>query len=113
MNYIYLAVGLIAGIFFLGKARSTSRRKMIPYEVTRELKSSNRMDEYNRWCNSESKADVIVGMGLILFGFSVTFADTNPVITNILSILSLIVFVVGYIMRFINNKKHLGHLFVK
>ena len=49
MNYIYLAVGLIAGIFFLGKARSTSRRKMIPYEVTRELKSSNRMDEYNRW----------------------------------------------------------------
>ena len=26
MNYIYLAVGLIAGIFFLGKARSTSRR---------------------------------------------------------------------------------------
>ena len=52
-------------------------------------------------------------MGLILFGFSVTFADTNPVITNILSILSLIVFVVGYIMRFINNKKHLGHLFVK
>ena len=45
MNYIYLAVGLIAGIFFLGKARSTSRRKMIPYEVTRELKSSNRMDD--------------------------------------------------------------------
>ena len=113
MNYIYLAVGLIAGIFFLGKARSTSRRKMIPYEVTRELKSSNRMDEYNRWCNTESQADVIVGLGLILFGFSVTFADTNPVITNILSILSLIVFVVGYIMRFINNKKHLGHLFVK
>ena len=43
----------------------------------------------------------------------VTFVDTNLAITNIIAIISLIVFVVGYIMRIVNNKKHLNHFFVR
>lgn len=113
MNYVYLAIGLIVGAIFLGMAKNTRRRKAIPYEVTKKLKSSKRMDEYNQWCDAEAKADVIVGTGLILFGISVTFVDTSLVVTNIISIVSLIVFVIGYIMRIVNNKKHLNHFFVR
>lgn len=113
MNYIYLAIGLVVGAVFLGMAKNTRRRKAIPYEVTKKLKSSKHMDEYNQWCDTEACADTIVGAGLILFGLSVTFVDTNLAITNIIAIISLIVFVVGYIMRIVNNKKHLNHFFVR
>lgn len=113
MNYIYLAIGLVVGAVFLGMAKNTRRRKAIPYEVTKKLKSSRRMDEYNQWCDTEARADTIVGIGLIVFGFSVTFVDTNILVTNVLGIISLIVFVTGYIMRIVNNKKHLNHFFVR
>lgn len=113
MNYVYLAIGLIVGAVFLGMAKNTRRRKAIPYEVTKKLKSSKRMDEYNQWCDREAQADTIVGIALILFGLSVTFSDTSLAVTNIISIISLIVFVVGYIMRIVNNKKHLNHFFVR
>ena len=76
-------------------------------------KASKHMDEYNQWCDTEARADTIVGAGLILFGLSVTFVDTNLAITNVIAIISLIVFVVGYIMRIVNNKKHLNHFFVR
>ena len=113
MNYIYLALGGIIGAIFLGMAKNTKRRKAIPYEVTKKLKSSKKMNEYNKWCDTESRADVIVGVGLIIFGLSATFMDSNIALGNIIAIISLIVFVAGYIMRIVNNKKRLGHFFVR
>lgn len=113
MRYVYIAAGLILGIVFLGIAKNTKRRKFIPREVIKKLKSSNRMDEYNIWCDKEAKADMIVGIGFVLFGLSMTFADTNAALSNIGVIISLVVFLVGYIMRIVNNKKHLDHFFVR
>ncbi|MGN1048782.1 MAG: hypothetical protein ACI4QZ_09270, partial [Eubacteriales bacterium] len=75
--------------------------------------SSKKMNEYNKCCDTESRADVIVGVGLIIFGFSATFMDSNIALGNIMAIISLIVFVSGYIMRIVNNKKRLGHFFVR
>ena len=113
MNYVYLALGLIVGIVFLGMAKNTRRRKAIPYEVNKRLKSSKKMDEYNKWCDTEAKADTIVGTGLIIFGLSATFMDGSIALTNIIAIISLVVFVVGYVMRMANNKKRLGHFFAR
>lgn len=113
MSYIYLALGFVIGIIFIGMGKNARHRKAIPYEVNKKLKSSKRMDEYNEWCNTEATADTIVGCGLILFGFSATFTDSNAAVSGIIALISLAVFIFGYIKRLANNKKHLGHFFVR
>lgn len=113
MNYLYLALGLVVGIIFLGMAKNAKRRKAIPYEVIKKLKSSKHMDEYNEWCDRESLSDTVIGGGLILFGLSATFMDSSNAVSNIVAIISLLVFIVGYVMRVVNNKKHLNHFFVR
>lgn len=112
MNYIYLGIGIIVGIIFLGMGKNARNRKAIPIEVTKKLKSNKKMDEYNEWCNTESTADTVIAVSLFVFGISATFMDSNLLVANILSILSLIVFIVGFIMRMSNNKKHLNHFFI-
>lgn len=113
MNYIYFFIGLIIGIVFIGIGKNTRRRKTIPYEVTKKLKGSKKMDEYNEWCDTEAKADTIIGISLLVFGISSTFMDSVVWLGNIISIISLIVFIIGYVTRVVNNKKHLGHFFVR
>ena len=113
MNYLYLALGVIIGAMFLGMAKNCRKRKVIPYEVNKKLKSSKHMDEYNIWCDTEARSDTIIGIGFILFGFSATFMDSNALLSGIIAIISLIIFMVGYIMRIANNKKRLGHFFVR
>ncbi|MCQ2755128.1 MAG: hypothetical protein MJ231_08835 [bacterium] len=113
MNYIYFFAGLILGIIFIGIGKNTHNRKTIPYEVTKKLKGSKKMDEYNEWCDTEAKADTIIGTAFLVFGISSTFMDSVVWLGNIISIISLILFVTGYFIKVTNNKKRLGHFFVK
>ncbi len=113
MNYIFLIVGLIAGIIYLGIAKNINRRKTVPYEVTKNLRTHKRMDEYNEWCDTEVVGDRLVGIGFLLIGFSVTFMDSVPIVGGVLSIVALVLFILGYFKRINNNKKHLGHFFVR
>lgn len=113
MNYIYFFAGLIIGIIFIGIGKNTRNRKTIPYEVTKKLKGAKRMDEYNEWCDTDAKADTFIGTAFLIFGISSTFMDSVVWLGNIISIVSLVIFIAGYAIKVINNKKHLGHFFVK
>lgn len=113
MSYLYLAVGIILGIVFLGMAKNISKRKVLPPEVNKKLKNAKHSDELDAWCKVETASDIVVGTGFILFGISATFMDSNILIGNILAIISLLLFVGGYVRRIINNKKHLNHFFAK
>ena len=113
VNYIYLFAGLIVGIVFIGIAKNINRRKTVPYEVTKKLRAHKTMDEYNEWCAKEVLGDRLIGCGLIIFGISSTFFDSVLLLGGLLAVVSLGLFVVGYMMRIANNKKHLGHFFVR
>lgn len=113
MNYVYLIAGIVIGFVFIGMGKNTKKRKAIPYEVTKKLKSNKHMDEYNIWCDTESSANYTIGCSLIIFGISATFMDNNRLIGNILALISLILFVFGYFKKIINNKKRLNHFFVR
>jgi len=101
MNYIYLILGIILGIVFLGRAKNAKNKKFIPYEAKMKLKSKKTIDQYDEWCKKEA------------LGLSATFMDSSVAVGNVISIASLVIFVIGFIMRIINNKKHLGHYFTK
>lgn len=113
MNYIVLVAGLIAGIIYIGIGKNISRRKTVPYEVTKNLRTHKRMDEYNEWCDTEAAGDRLVGLGFLLIGFSVTFMDSISIVGGLLSFVALVLFILGYFKRINNNKKHLGHFFVR
>ncbi|MBE6900812.1 MAG: hypothetical protein E7479_09200 [Ruminococcaceae bacterium] len=113
MNYIYLILGIILGIVFLGRAKNAKNKKFIPYEAKMKLKSKKTIDQYDEWCKKEALGCRLVGIGFILFGLSATFMDSSVAVGNVISIASLVIFVIGFIMRIINNKKHLGHYFTK
>lgn len=113
VNYIYLFAGILLGIVFIGIAKNINRRKTIPYEVTKKLHAHKTMDDYNEWCEKEVRGDRLIGCGLILFGVSSTFFDSIPLLGGILAVISLGLFVVGYITRIVNNKNLLGHFFVR
>lgn len=113
MNYVYLIAGVVIGIVFLGMAKNTRKRKAIPFEVTKKLKSNKHMDEYNLWCDTECQSDTLIGLSLIIFGISATFMDNNRLIGNIIAAISLVLFIIGYFKKVINNKKYLHHFFVR
>ena len=113
MNYIYLLLGVILGVVFLGRAKNAKKQKFVPYEVKMKLKNKKNMEEYDEWCKGEANGCSLMGIGFIIFGFSATFMDSNTFISNILSIIALVVFIIGFFSRIVNNKKHVGHYFTK
>lgn len=113
MNYLYLILGLVLGIVFLGRGKNAAKKKFIPYEAKMKLKSKKTMEDYDEWCKKESLGCRLVGSGFIIFGVSATFMDSNALISTIIAVVSLVVFIVGFMMRVINNKKYLGHYFTK
>lgn len=113
MNYLYLLLGVVLGLVFLGRGKNAKKQKFIPYEAKSKLKTKKTIEQYDEWCEKEALGCTLMGSGFMLFGLSATFMDGNVTIGNILSVVSLVVFVVGFMMRIINNKKHLGHYFTK
>ena len=113
MNYIYLFLGLALGIVFIGRGKNARNQKFIPYEVKTKLKSKKTMDKYEAWCKGEATGCTLVGIGFIVFGLSATFMDSNALLSTIIAVVSLVIFIIGFMMRVINNKKHLGHYFTK
>ena len=113
MNYIYLILGVVLGIVYLGRAKNASKQKFVPYEAKMKLKTKKTMDEYAAWCHSEATGCTLVGLGFIIFGISATFMDSNALLSTVIAVVSLVIFIVGFMMRVVNNKKHLGHFFTK
>lgn len=113
MNYIYLILGIALGVVFLGRAKNARNQKFVPYEAKMKLKSKKTMDQYNAWCKGEANGCNLMGLGFIVFGLSATFMDSSALISTIISIASLVLFIVGFFKRVYNNKKHLGHYFTK
>ena len=113
MNYIYLILGIVLGIVFLGRAKNARNQKFVPYEAKMKLKSKKTMDQYNDWCKGESRGCSLIGLGFIVFGVSATFMDSNALLSTVISVVSLVIFIVGFFLRLYNNKKHLGHFFTK
>ena len=113
MNYIYLILGIVLGVVFLGRAKNARRQKFVPYEVKMKLKTKKTMEEYIDWCNREATGCVLMGGAFILFGVSATFMDSNAIISTVTALVSLVPFIVGFFMRIYNNKKHLNHYFTK
>lgn len=113
MSYIYLIVGIALGVVFLGRAKNARKQKFVPYEVKMKLKTKKTIEKYDAWCKNEANGCTLVGLGFIVFGFSATFMDSNAVLSTILAVVSLIIFIVGFMMRIYNNKKYLGHYFTK
>ena len=113
MNYIYLILGIVLGIVFLGRAKNARKQKFVPYEAKMKLKNKKNIEQFDEWCKKEAFGCNLVGSGFILFGFSATFMDSNLLVGNIIAVVSLVVFLIGFMTRIINNKKHLGHYFTK
>ncbi|MBR5310047.1 MAG: hypothetical protein IKU42_02850 [Oscillospiraceae bacterium] len=113
MNYIYLALGIILGIVFLGRGKNAKNKKYIPYEVKTKLRTKKTMEDYEDWCNREAKGCKFMGIGFMLFGFSATFIGSNGLVSTIIAVISLVVFIIGFFTRIYNNKTHLNHYFTK
>ena len=113
MNYIYLILGVVLGIVFLGRAKNAKNHKFVPYEAKMKLKTKKTIDQYDEWCAKEAIGCRLVGTGFILFGLSATFMDSTALLSTVISLASLVIFIVGFFMRIYNNKKHLGHYFTK
>ncbi len=113
MTYIYLILGIVLGVVFLGRGKNSRNMKMIPYEVKMKLKTKKTMEEYEDWCRLEANGCSLMGIAFVLFGVSATFMDSNALVSTILAVVSLVPFLVGFFMRIYNNKKHLNHYFTK
>lgn len=113
MNYIYLVLGIVLGIIYLGRAKNAKQQKFVPYEAKMKLKTKKTIDQYDDWCKSEARGCSLIGIGFIVFGISATFMDSNAVLSTVISVVSLVVFIAGFFLRIYNNKKHLGHYFTK
>ena len=113
MNYIYLILGIALGIVFLGRGKNAKNQKFVPYEAKMKLKNKKTIDQYDEWCKAEATGCFLIGIGFIIFGISATFMDSNALLSTIIAVVSLVVFIVGFMMRVVNNKKHLGHYFTK
>ena len=113
MNYVYLILGIVLGIVFIGRAKNARNRKFVPYEVKNNLKTKKTMEQYEEWCDREAKGCSLVGSGFILFGISATFMDSNALLSTAIAVVSLVLFLVGFFLRIYNNKKHLNHYFTK
>ncbi len=113
MNYIYLFIGIALGIVFLGRAKNARKQKFVPYEAKMKLKTKKTIEQFDEWCKKEAAGCTLVGFGFVIFGISATFMDSNALVSTVLAVVSLLVFIVGFIMRIVNNKKHLGHYFTK
>ncbi len=113
MNYIYLVLGIVLGIVFLGRGKNARNHKYIPYEVKTKLNTKKNKEDYEEWCSKEALGCTLMGAGFAVFGFSATFMDSILLIGNILAIISLVVFISGFFVRIVNNKKRLNHYFTK
>ena len=113
MNYIYLILGVILGLVFLGRGKNTKNHKYIPYEVKNTLRTKKTMEQYEEWCRRETTGCTLMGLGFIVFGVSATFMDSNALLSTVLSVASLVLFISGFFIRVYNNKKHLNHYFTK
>ena len=113
MNYIYLILGVVLGIVFIGRGKNAKNQKFIPYEAKMKLKTKKTIEQYEEWCKTEGLGCTLVGLGFIVFGISATFMDSNALLSTIIAVVSLVIFIIGFMMHVINNKKHLGHYFTK
>ena len=113
MNYIYLILGIMLGVVFLGRAKNARSQKFVPYEVKMKLKTKKTMEKYTDWCNRESTGCALMGCAFIVFGVSATFMDSNAMVSTVIALVSLVPFIIGFFMRIYNNKKHLNHYFTK
>ena len=113
MNYIYLILGVVLGIVFIGRGKNAKNQKFVPYEAKMKLKNKKTIDQYDEWCKAEATGCFLIGIGFVIFGISATFMDSNALLSTIIAVVSLVVFIVGFMMRVVNNKKHLGHYFTK
>lgn len=113
MNYLYLILGFALGLVYLGRAKNARKQKFVPYEAKMKLKTKKTIEQYNEWCAKEALGCTLMGSGFIVFGLSATFMDSNALLSTIIAAVSLVIFVVGFMMRVFNNKKHLGHYFTK
>lgn len=113
MNYIYLILGIVLGIVFIGRGKNARNKKFVPYEVKAKLKSKKTMEEFEDWCKREAFGCTLIGSGFIVFGLSATFMDSNALISTIISVISLVLFLIGFFWRIYNNKVHLNHYFTK
>ena len=113
MNYLYLILGIALGVVYLGRAKNAKKHKFVPYEAKMKLKNKKTIEQYDEWCNKEALGCNFIGGGFMLFGLSATFMDSNVIVGNVFAVVSLVIFVLGFMMRIVNNKKHLGHYFTK
>ena len=113
MNYLYLLLGVALGIVYLGRAKNARKQKFVPYEAKMKLKNKKTIEKYDEWCAKEALGCSLMGAGFMLFGLSATFMDSNAIVSTVIAVVSLVVFLVGFMMRVVNNKKHLGHYFTK
>ena len=113
MNYIYLILGIVLGIVFIGRGKNARKQKFVPYEAKMKLKNKKNMEQYDNWCKSEANGCSLIGIGFVVFGVSATFMDSNALLSTIIAVVSLVIFIAGFMMRVYNNKKHLGHYFTK
>jgi len=113
MNYIYLILGIVLGIVFIGRGKNARKQKFVPYEAKMKLKNKKNMEQYDNWCKGEANGCSLIGIGFVVFGVSATFMDSNALLSTIIAVVSLVIFIIGFMMRVYNNKKHLGHYFTK
>lgn len=113
MNYIYLILGIVLGIVFIGRGKNARKQKFVPYEAKMKLKNKKNMEQYDNWCKGEANGCSLIGIGFVVFGVSATFMDSNALLSTIIAVVSLVIFIAGFMMRVCNNKKHLGHYFTK
>ncbi len=113
MNYLYLILGVVLGIVFLGRAKNARKQKFVPYEAKMKLKTKKTIEKYDDWCKNEATGCTLIGLGFMIFGLSATFMDSNALVSTIIAVISLVIFIVGFFMRIYNNKKYLGHYFTK
>ena len=113
MNYLYLILGFVLGLIYLGRAKNARKQKFVPYEAKMKLKNKKNIENYDDWCAKEALGCSLMGAGFMIFGLSATFMDSNAIVSTVIAVVSLVIFVIGFMMRVVNNKKHLGHYFTK
>ena len=113
MNYLYLILGFVLGLVYFGRAKNARKQKFVPYEAKMKLKNKKNIENYDDWCAKEALGCSLMGAGFMVFGISATFMDSNAILSTVIAVVSLIIFVIGFMMRVVNNKKHLGHYFTK
>lgn len=113
MNILYMVLGFVLGLIFIGRGKNAKNKKYLPYEAKNKLNTKKTKEDYEDWCNKEALGCRLMGCGFVVFGIAATFMDSNATVNLILSVLSLVLFVCGFFLRIYNNKTKLGHYFTR